>query len=115
MGAAEQKKIKTKTPKFVPPTIEEVQSYCVERHNNVDADNFVNFYTSKDWYVGKTQMTDWQAAVRTWEKNRAPTQTEKAKPKNKFNDFPQREYDMDSIERMMMQKFEEEANLNKRE
>ena len=27
----------------------------------------VNFYQSKDWYVGKNKMKDWKAAVRTWE------------------------------------------------
>lgn len=55
---------------FVSPTIEEVKVYCQERKNNVDAEAFVNFYESKGWYVGKNKMKDWQAAVRTWEKNR---------------------------------------------
>ena len=54
---------------FTPPTVEEVQEYCFERGNAVDAQSFVDFYTSKGWYVGKTKMKDWKAAVRTWEKN----------------------------------------------
>lgn len=52
---------------FSPPTLSEVQAYCKERNNNVDAETFVNFYQSKDWYVGKNKMKDWKAAVRTWE------------------------------------------------
>ena len=54
---------------FTPPTVEEVQEYCFERGNAVDAQSFVDFYTSKGWYVGKTKMKDWKASVRTWEKN----------------------------------------------
>ena len=37
---------------FTPPTVEEVQEYCFERGNAVDAQSFVDFYTSKGWYVG---------------------------------------------------------------
>jgi len=54
--------------KFVPPSIEEVRQYCQERKNNIDPQSFVDFYQSKNWYVGKNKMKDWQAAVRTWEK-----------------------------------------------
>ena len=54
---------------FVPPSLEEVFSYCKERSNSVDADAFVDFYTSKGWMVGKNKMKDWRASVRTWEKN----------------------------------------------
>lgn len=32
---------------FTPPTVEEVQEYCFERGNAVDAQSFVDFYTSK--------------------------------------------------------------------
>ena len=55
--------------KFVPPTVEEVASYCLERKNKVDAAYFVDHYTSNGWKVGKQNMKDWKAAVRTWEKN----------------------------------------------
>lgn len=55
--------------RFVPPTLEEVQAYCRERNNNVDAERFINHYTSNGWKVGKNKMQDWKASVRTWEKN----------------------------------------------
>lgn len=63
-------KEKKPTPirKQIPPTVEMVEEYCRERGNSVDAEKFCDFYTSKDWYVGKHKMTDWQASVRTWEK-----------------------------------------------
>lgn len=63
---------------FVQPTVEEVQAYCMERMNNVNAESFVDFYESKGWYVGKNKMKDWKAAVRTWEKgNKQTTYTNK--------------------------------------
>ena len=63
-------KISPQTPRknFVKPTVEEVREYCLERKNNVDPERFVNFYESKDWFVGKNKMKDWKAAVRTWER-----------------------------------------------
>jgi len=54
--------------KFKKPTIEEIEEYCKERKNGIDADRFYNFYESKGWYVGKNKMKDWKACVRTWEK-----------------------------------------------
>ena len=54
---------------FVAPTLEEVEAYCTERGNNVDAQKFIDYYTSNGWEVGKNKMKDWKAAVRTWERN----------------------------------------------
>ena len=53
---------------FIPPTVGDIQSYCKERNNTVDAAYFFDFYSSKGWMVGKNKMKDWQAAVRTWER-----------------------------------------------
>ena len=55
--------------RFTPPTLEEVKSYCLERKNNVDAQRFIDYYSSNGWKVGKNPMKDWTAAVRTWERN----------------------------------------------
>ena len=52
---------------FAPPSISEVKSYCEERKNTVNAENFIDFYESKGWLIGKNKMKDWRAAVRTWE------------------------------------------------
>ena len=57
--------------RFVPPTLEEVQSYVSERHSNVDPQGFIDFYEAKGWMVGKTPMKDWKAACRNaeaWER-----------------------------------------------
>lgn len=55
--------------RFTPPTVEDVESYCRERGNAVDAQRFVDFYASKGWKVGNAGMKDWHAAVRTWERD----------------------------------------------
>ena len=55
--------------RFEKPTLEEVEAYCKERNNNVDAERFVNSYESKGWMVGKNKMKDWKASVTTWEKD----------------------------------------------
>ena len=53
----------------IPPKIEMVQVYINDHGYNVDAQSFMDFYDSKGWFVGKNKMKDWQAAVRTWDKN----------------------------------------------
>lgn len=59
----------SKSNKFEIPNVDEINIYCSERKNKVDANVFFDFYESKGWLVGKTKMKDWKAAVRTWEKN----------------------------------------------
>lgn len=60
---------KDKPSKKIPPDINQVKKYCQERNNNVDADKWFDFYSSKGWMIGKNKMVDWKSAVRTWEKN----------------------------------------------
>lgn len=58
-----------KKQSFEKPSVEEVEAYCKERNNQVNAEAFVDFYESKGWLIGKTPMKNWKAAVRTWERN----------------------------------------------
>lgn len=74
--------------RFTPPTLEEVKAYCQERGNTLDAERFIDYYTSNGWQVGKNKMRDWKAAVRTWERNGFNGQQQKAeRQKNGFDDF----------------------------
>lgn len=68
--------------RFIPPSREEVQAYCKERNNNVDAERFIDYYTSNGWMVGKNRMKDWKASVRTWERNEQSTAQKAAPNKN---------------------------------
>lgn len=64
----EIKKSKTAS-RFTPPTLADVEAYCSERNNHVDAQRFIDYYTANGWKVGRNSMKDWKAAVRTWERS----------------------------------------------
>lgn len=54
----------------IPPTVDAVREYCLERGNGIDADYFCDYYGKMGWRLSNgVKMKDWQAAVRTWEKN----------------------------------------------
>lgn len=59
---------KREVKKFVKPSFDEVDAYCKERGNGVDADRFISYYEANGWKVGRNPMKDWRAAVRTWER-----------------------------------------------
>ena len=59
----------TKRKRFEKPTLSEIEQYCTERNNNVNAEHFFDYYESNGWKVGKNSMKDWKAAVRTWERS----------------------------------------------
>lgn len=85
-----------KRTQFVPPTVEEVQAYCSERGNGVDANAFVDYYTAIGWKVGRNKMRDWKASVRYWERNRVNSTPAKSKPAQKST-TPQRTYSLDDM------------------
>ena len=53
---------------FQKPSVSEVAAFCRERNNGIDPEEFVAFYESKGWMVGRNPMKDWKSAVITWEK-----------------------------------------------
>ena len=63
---------------FTPPTIKEVESYCLERKNNINSEKFIDYYTANGWLVGKNKMKDWKACLRNWEKNNKKYENEKS-------------------------------------
>ena len=84
-----------KKQKFVPPTVEEVTEYCTTGQYLIDAEAFVDFYTSKGWKVGCESMKDWKAAVRNWYKRDVESgKVQKQKPKTS--------YDLGQIEQQSM-------------
>lgn len=72
----------TKRKRFEKPTLSEIKAYCIERGNKVDAQHFFDYYESNGWRVGKNSMKNWQAAVRTWEKNSYTNTTKQTKKTN---------------------------------
>ncbi len=62
--------------KKIPPTIEDITSYCDERKNGIDPQHFFDYNEARGWVIGKNKMKDWKAAIRTWEKNQKSKQTD---------------------------------------
>ncbi len=58
---------KTVKKRFIPPTLQEVKDYIAEKKYGVDAEAWLAHYESKDWKKGRGKITDWKAAVRTWQ------------------------------------------------
>lgn len=81
-GTGTNTNMRTSARVFVKPTLEQVRSYCQQRGNSVDPQEFMDFYESKGWMIGKNHMKDWQACVRTWEKNRFGQETKKSSEQN---------------------------------
>lgn len=70
---------------FSPPPIDEIREYCRSRNNNVDPEQFYDFYESKGWMIGKNRMKDWKAAVRTWERDRDRASSGASKNQGSFD------------------------------
>lgn len=87
-----------KSKRFTPPTLTEVTYYCNERHNKVNPQQFIDFYESKGWMIGKNKMKDWKAAVRTWERKEDKTKSKK----NSFNNYSgQNDYDFELLDKQL--------------
>ncbi len=64
----EKESKKGRASRFTPPSVDEVDAYCRERNNGIDAQHFVDYYARQKWKLSNgNKMADWHAAVRTWE------------------------------------------------
>ena len=87
---------------FKAPTLEEVTAYCKERGNNVDPKAFFEYFTEGQWVDSKgNRVKNWKQKVITWEKFDKPF---KQPPKNKFNNIPRSDYDMNNLEQQLLNK-----------
>lgn len=58
-----------KSTRFVKPTEQEVSDYCREKgYTKVNAADFIDYYESNGWMVGKNKMKDWKRTVSRWER-----------------------------------------------
>lgn len=63
-----RKRESTKRKSFVPPTLEEVEKYCKDRNNAVDARKFFDYFTASDWVDAKgNPVRNWKQKIITWE------------------------------------------------
>ena len=98
------KKENIKEKSFTKPTIEEIQEYCSERKNGINANAFYDFYESKNWYVGKNKMKDWKACIRTWEQRQKQNKKIEKTPtwfKQEIHDEEINEVEKQELEELM--------------
>lgn len=69
MGAGATTEHKT-PPKFTPPTVEEVRTYCQEMgYQDISSEKFIAHYNGLDWMKGNTAIKDWKSIVDYWHLN----------------------------------------------
>ena len=72
-----------KRERFVPPTLEEVQDYCEEKHLAVDPIVFFQYFTEGNWTDAKGQrVRNWKQKILTWNSHGNGT---RAQPENKLD------------------------------
>ena len=53
------------------PSVEEVRAYCESKGYRISPERFMDYYTANGWRLGKSEMKDWKAVVRNWERQEA--------------------------------------------
>ena len=80
-GTDKNRKEKNRKDKkvFVPPTLEEVKAYVLEKGYNVDAEYFIKYYSAGDWTDSKgNPVGNWKQKLITWAKK------DEQKPKKQY-------------------------------
>jgi hypothetical protein len=65
--------VKERVSGFKKPTDLEITDYAKSIDYDLDGKEFIDWYESNGWKVGKNTMKDWKAAVRTWKRRNKPT------------------------------------------
>jgi predicted phage replisome organizer len=96
----EKEKETNKKRRFSPPTLEEVRTYCQERGNNVNPEQFYTYYAENDWHLSNgKKMQSWKSSVITWEQNRKNSQKQTT-----FASYQQREESGDNLKGFRIKK-----------
>ena len=80
-------RIEKESKKFIPPTLEEIQEYVLDKKLKVDAKQFFDYFEAGKWIDSKGQpVRSWKQKILTWN---GYSKTKKEEPKTSFS---QREY-----------------------
>lgn len=50
------------------PVLQDIKAYIQENGLSVDAEQFYDYYTARGWMLSGTQIVDWTALLRNWER-----------------------------------------------
>ncbi|MDR1754782.1 MAG: hypothetical protein LBR74_07750 [Eubacterium sp.] len=78
---------------FVPPSLDEIEKYCMERKNNIDPKSFFDYFQESGWIDSRgNSVKNWKQKIITWEKNSVPSKcTSKQLDTNSFLEMLKRE------------------------
>ena len=85
-----------KSSRFSPPSVDDVRAYCDKQgYTTIDPERFISYYAARQWQSGQTAITNWQAAVDSWNR----------KDINKKGSSGGRESGVDRLARMYKEEF----------
>ena len=72
---------------FIKPSVDEVAKYIEQKTENAEesAQEFVNYYESKGWVVGKVTMKNWKSCATNWVNRQQKWKEEKINEKKQRN------------------------------
>ena len=87
---------------FVPPTLEEVEAYVLEKGYHIDPVAFFYYYDANGWYQGKKKLKSWKSAAAYWERNRkqSPEEIQKKKEEEDLKRYAQWEKEANDRKRL---------------
>lgn len=62
-----EKETPDKPKRFIPPSLDEIKTFCKERNSAVNPEKFYDYYESVGWKRGKNSIKNWKACLRSWE------------------------------------------------
>ena len=63
----EKEKELDKKKRFVPPSVDDVKSYVIDKKLNIDAVSFFNYYTENNWHdMNNKKIKNWKLKAQTW-------------------------------------------------
>lgn len=63
---------KRRAKKFIPPTLDDVKAYCMERSSSVDPERFFDYYQAGNWKDAKgNPVRNWKQKLITWERRQS--------------------------------------------
>lgn len=64
----------------IPPPLTAVQAYIEQEGLNINAAQFVDYYTAIGWKVGANPVVDWKSLCKAWETNTQGARRGSGKP-----------------------------------
>lgn len=92
--------------RVIPPTLEDVKSYCKENNLVVNPEEFFRAY-DPDWMKGNEPIRDWQGLLRGWNRKAVKEKDKPVGNGNRFRNFDEREHSddyYDDLEQALLKK-----------